>query len=155
LLDAVRHVRSLGTPVCLDVSSAGLVGQLGRERFLALLEACDPQVISANRDEARLLGLADGDRPGPTLARFPTATLLARAGPEPTTLFHHGRAVATVPVPPVPDLLDLTGAGDACNAGYLADLVAHGWDPERNVAAGHALARRVLRSQGASEAPGA
>ncbi|MCU0282404.1 MAG: carbohydrate kinase family protein [Candidatus Nanopelagicales bacterium] len=153
VLDAARRVHALGAWVSIDVSSVGLVEQLGRASFLELLTACAPQVISANADEARLLGLADGGRPGPALARFPEAILLARSGPEPTTLFRAGAPVVSVPVPPVPDLRDLTAAGDACNAGYLADLLRHGWDPARNVSAGHALAARVLRCQGASEAP--
>jgi sugar/nucleoside kinase (ribokinase family) len=152
VLDAVRRARSSGAAVSVDVSSVGLIEHLGRDRFLDLLMQCAPRYLSANRDEARLLGLAEGGRPGPNLGRFPDAVLLARAGADPTVVFHHGQPVVTVPVPPVPDIRDLTAAGDAFIAGYLADLLRHGWAPERNVVAGHALARRVLRSPGATEA---
>jgi sugar/nucleoside kinase (ribokinase family) len=153
VLDAVRRVRAAGGGISIDVSSVGLIEHLGREAFLDLLVGCAPRFVSANGDEARLLGLADGPVPGPALARLPGATVLARAGAQPTTVFHDGQPVATVPVPPVPGIRDLTAAGDAFMAGYLADLLTNGWSPVANVTAAHALARRVLRSPGATEDP--
>lgn len=68
-----------------------------------------------------------------------------------THVLQGGRHVATVPVKPAPDIQDLTGAGGAFNAGFLSSYLHHGWDPEANVRAAHALARRVLRSPGATE----
>ena len=152
VLAAVDEVHRRGGRVCLDVSSVGLIEDYGRDEFLDLVGRCAPDILSANSDETRLLDLADDDQPGPNLARFPGVTLLARGGAAPTHVFRAGSLVATVPVEPVADIRDLTGAGDAFIAGFLTDYLAHGWSPERNVNAAHALARRVLRSPGATEA---
>ncbi len=150
VLGAVETVRAAGGLVSLDVSSVGLVEHVGRDAFLALLERCAPDVLTANADECRVLGLwADG--PGPELARFPRTTLLARAGAAPTRVVRDGRTVLTVPVAPLADVRDFTGAGDAFNAGYLVDRLVRGDDPARNVEAAHALARKVLQNPGASD----
>jgi sugar/nucleoside kinase (ribokinase family) len=151
VLGAIEQVHRRGGQVCMDVSSTGLIEHIGVGEFLDLLVRCAPDIVSANRDESRLLGLADGERTGPNVGLLRGATLLARAGAEPTTVFVAGAHVATVPVMPVTDVLDLTGAGDAFIAGFLTDRLLGGWDPVRNVEAGHALARRVLRSPGAVE----
>lgn len=50
--------------------------------------------------------------------------------------------------PPVSEIRDTTGAGDAFNAGYLAARLT-GAEPRQAIAAGQALASVVLASQGA------
>lgn len=155
VMDAARHVRRSGGRVSLDASSAGVLQHLGVEHALDLIEELQVDVLSANEDECRLLGLADwpdeaeGAAPGRAHERLSGITLLARRGRRPTTVLSAGRDPLVVPVPPVQDVRDLTGAGDGFNAGYLAALL-NGSDPEAACRAGHALAAKVITGTGAT-----
>lgn len=153
VMDAVRTVKGRGGRVSLDVSSTGMIDHFGIPAFLDLMAECRPDFISANRDESLHLGLADRDAPGPNLARYGDAVLLARQGKESTNVFQSGQLVATVPVKPVDDVRDLTGAGDAFNAGFLTSWLTTGGDLVASCLAAHALSARVLRCPGASEPP--
>lgn len=151
VLAAADSVHRAGGQVSFDVSSIGVVAQMGLPRFLELMDALAPDIISANAAECAGLDLAHGTRPGATLARFPGAILLARAGGQPTAVFQNGHLVEVVNVDPAPDVRDLTGAGDAFNAGFLTDYLGHGWSPRHNVQAAHRLAARVVSCVGATE----
>ena len=117
--------------------------RLGPEWFRELVERTRPLVLFANADEARVLGLHERPLRG--------VTVLVKDGPRPTTVCHADGRTERVAVPPVDVVRDSTGAGDAFAAGVLAALL-QGQDLVAGVVQGHALAREVLSSPGATTA---
>ncbi|WP_430645901.1 carbohydrate kinase family protein [Agromyces sp. GXS1127] len=139
----VELARERGARVSIDASSTGLIESLGVERVLGWLVALHPDVLFANETEGLLLGVAGG---GPAAASV-AGRVVVKHGPEPTEVFDDGALVARVPVAPVARVRDLTGAGDAFAAGYLAEAMG-GADAGACCLAGHAAAASVIGSPG-------
>ncbi|MFJ9951888.1 carbohydrate kinase family protein [Kitasatospora sp. NPDC091207] len=148
-VDALRRVRRAGGGTSLDASSTGMLTGFGRERFLALAAGLAPTLLFANREEAAFLGLLVDGRPGPERARLAATTVVTKAGAAATTVDVPGRAPFAVPVPPVGEVRDLTGAGDAFAAGFLAAHLS-GAGPREAAERGHRCAAKVLASPEAS-----
>lgn len=105
---------------------------------IALLTLEDEQLLWGDRNAGKCL-----DRNG----RHQLAELVLKRGPEPVLLQYDGELTA-LDVPPVSDIVDTTGAGDAFNAGYLAARLKR-VEPELAVAAGNRCAAQVIRHRGA------
>lgn len=146
VLALIGQARRRGVGLSVDASSTGLIAGLGADRVLALLAELGPQVLFANETEAAVLGLADG---GATAAAA-AATVVVKHGPQPTAVFERGEPVCRVEVEPVDSVRDLTGAGDAFAAGFLAATLA-GRGAREAVLEGHALAARVIGVAGAGD----
>ncbi|MRX42303.1 hypothetical protein GJR97_01020 [Agromyces sp. Q22] len=139
----VALARDRGARVSIDASSTGLLEGLGVARVLGWLAQLRPDVLFANEAEAERLGVDGGGEVAASVA----ARVVVKHGPEPTDVFDAGERVARVPVPPVAAVRDLTGAGDAFAAGYLAAAI-DGADATAACATGHALAASVIASAG-------
>lgn len=145
VLGLVAEARGRGIPVSIDASSTGLVANLGVDAVGALLAGLEPAVVFANESEAALLGIEHG---GPAAAGL--ARVVVKHGPEPTEVFGRGELALRVPVDPVGGVRDLTGAGDAFAAGYLAATLA-GAPLEAAIRAAHASAAAVIALPGAGD----
>lgn len=148
-IDVIRRAKRRGILVSIDASSTGMLAQYGVERFLDLLTELRPDLLIGNTSETAFLGLAVDGQPGPQADRLPGTIVVTKAGADPTTVHRPGEAPLVVAVPPVREVRDLTGAGDAFAAGFLTAFLE-----TRNLhdacVAGHAAAARVLAVPGAS-----
>ncbi|GGI47598.1 hypothetical protein GCM10010932_22860 [Agromyces flavus] len=139
----VARARDRGATVSIDASSTGLLETLGVERVLGWLADLRPDVLFANETEAALLGVARGGDVAASVAR----RVVVKHGPWPTEVFDAASLVERVPVAPVASVRDLTGAGDAFAAGYIA-AARSGADATACCLAGHALAASVIATPG-------
>lgn len=150
----VRRVHHQGATVSVDTSSTSILRSHGQQPFLRLLCELRPRYVLANRAEADFLGFLSNDEPGPALRQLGDTITVVKDGARPTIAFRPDAQPVRVPVPPVDDVRDLTGAGDAFAAGFLTavlDTTVYAESELRAAcAAGHRSAARVLGSAGAT-----
>ena len=134
-----------GIPWTLDVSSTTLIDPVGAAGFVQLIGGYAPEVLFANADEARALGL-DGD--DPTVPPG-VEVVVIKDGPRPARVVAQGAGAIGVPLPSLDGAVtDTTGAGDAFAAGFLVARVA-GADAVEATRAGHGAAAHVVTGPGA------
>jgi sugar/nucleoside kinase (ribokinase family) len=148
-IDLARRMKARGGMVSVDASSTGMLTAYGVDTFISLMEDLGPDFIIANEHEAELLRLSHDGLPGANASRLHATTVVAKAGPRPTAVHAPKTAPLVVPVPPVEKIRDLTGAGDAFAAGFLAGFLQTR-SLEEACRSGHAAAAKVLSSPGAS-----
>ena len=149
LLRLAALARAVGARISVDASSTGLLAGIGVDRALDLVRAIRPDVLFANEDEASLLGLAGGGAVAASIAPI----VVIKHGPLPTDVVEAGELVARIDVAPVDEIRDLTGAGDAFAAGFIAAML-RGSDVATACRAGHERAASVLVSPGAHPSTG-
>jgi len=134
-----------GVPAVVDAASWPLLGGGAGEPVLAA--AALAGTLVANREEAAALaGLPDPEAAGAALAGR-VGTVVVKCGAEGVVVWTVDGRPRRVPAPAA-DPVDVTGAGDAFAAGYLAAR-AGGAEPAEAAAAGTALAARAVATPGA------
>jgi sugar/nucleoside kinase (ribokinase family) len=136
--------RAEGAIRTLDASSVALIDSVGPAMFRDLVRTLQPTYIFANRIEADTGSLRD-------LAGSGTSVVV-KNGVDPTEVLLGDGLTTTVAVPPVGEVRDTTGAGDAFAAGFLSAVLDQA-DVVEAIAAGHHLASRVLSQPGATLEP--
>jgi sugar/nucleoside kinase (ribokinase family) len=140
-LNLLTRFRHSHVPVCLDACSVRGLAKFGGDRFKELCRREFPEYLLMNAEEANTLdALAD---PG-TLAR---SAVIVHCGPSPTKIASDDR-ISEVPVPPRhAEPMDVTGAGDAFAAGFLASSVT-GSSPIDAVKRAHEIAALAISTHG-------
>ena len=139
----MRAARAAGALISIDASSTAVLRDYGVDRYSDLIASIAPDVFLCNNDEAALLNI-DSAHPmsGADL------TVIKR-GALPVAAITAAGAVTEVATPPIANIVDTTGAGDAFAAGFLP-----AYSSTRNIADaithGNSIAARVLRSPGAT-----
>ena len=107
ILDALARIPDAARSV--DLSSVATMRALGTELLASILNDIAPRTIFANADEAALSSEMG-------IAMPPGATLIVKDGSSPVRVVAAGNTTEVM-VPPVPEVIDTTGAGDAFAAG--------------------------------------
>jgi len=139
----IRAARAAGALISIDASSTSVLRDYGIDRYSDLISSIAPDVFLCNNDESALLNV-DSAHP-----MSGAALTVIKRGALPVTAVTAAGAVTEVATPPVANIVDTTGAGDAFAAGFLP-VYATSHDIAHAIEHGHALASRVLRSPGAT-----
>jgi sugar/nucleoside kinase (ribokinase family) len=139
----IRAARAAGALISVDASSTSVLRDYGIDRYSELISSIAPDVFLCNNDEAALLNIDSAhSMPGAAL------TVIKRGG-LPVTAVTAAGAVTEVATPPVANIVDTTGAGDAFAAGFLPTYVTSR-NIKEAITNGNLIAARVLRSPGAT-----
>jgi 2-dehydro-3-deoxygluconokinase len=149
LFDVLATARNAGAVITFDPNIRPTLWSSAveiRETVAAMLAITDIALPSFD-DEAGIWGDAS---PAATIARIVAAgvrEVVVKDGAGPV-IFHADGQGGTQATPPVLDIRDTTGAGDAFNAGYLAARLA-GQPSAQAITVGQRMSSQVIRSFGA------
>ena len=123
------HWRSIA--VSIDLSSVSVIESLGVSEVHRLLGELLPDVVFANADEARAMGIESA---------IGNALTIVKRGADTAMLFRGHAVPVEVPATAVDRVDDTTGAGDAFAAGVLT---YQGWRDDPQPRARRASGRRA------------
>jgi len=146
---AIRHsmecAHQAGRLVALSLSDPFCVDRW-RDEFVSLIDDC-VDVLFGNADELRSMYQVDDIDKAIAIAKSHCQIVAATRGPAGSTVVSATESV-TVPAPPVPHVVDTTGAGDLYAAGVLAGL-ARNLPLDVCAQLGHLAAGEVISHLGA------
>jgi sugar/nucleoside kinase (ribokinase family) len=133
----IEWAHGRGIAVSMDLSSVAVIETIGVGEVRRLLDDLAPDVVFANADEARSMGVTES---------IGGAMTVVKAGADPVTVFRQDVAPIAIPSRVVAVVADSTGAGDAFAAGVLTHP---GWrtDPAAACVDGHAAASAMLSAR--------
>ena len=137
----VAWARDRGIAISIDLSSVALIEAMSAESARTLLLDLGPDVVFANADEARAVGIES--------ALEDTLTIVKR-GAQPAVVYRVGSPPIYVPAIKLERVADTTGAGDAFAAGFLSEDLQvgtkPGWldDPKFACDRGHRAAAAII-----------
>jgi sugar/nucleoside kinase (ribokinase family) len=139
----IRAARAAGALISIDASSTSVLRDYGVDRYSDLISSIAPDVFLCNNDESALLNV-DSAHP-----MSGAALTVIKRGALPVTAVTAAGVVTEVATPPVANIVDTTGAGDAFAGGFLP-VYATSRNIEDAITNGNLIAARVLRSPGAT-----
>jgi 2-dehydro-3-deoxygluconokinase len=148
VLAAVRLVRASGGTVIYDPNFRRRLTSAAAAR-VALADVAPLATLltpSCPGDTAALLGTEDPDEAARRCQALGATWVAVTAGPKPVVV-RHGSSARQLPVPPNPDLVDATGAGDVL-VGTTAARLALGEEPGRALETGVAAASLSVSGTG-------
>jgi 2-dehydro-3-deoxygluconokinase len=149
LLAFVADFRQRGGRVAFDSNYRARLWssrEAAREAMAAFLQQADIALLTLE-DEQQLWGDKSAGACIERNSRHRLLELVLKRGAE-SVLLHYDGELCAIPVPPVRNVVDTTGAGDAFNAGYLAARLC-GKVPVDAVVAGNRCAAAVIGHRGA------
>src|SRR5690606_20271733 len=148
LIQCLAQLRSKGVKVVFDSNYRARLWSsvsLAQDAMKEVLQHTDIALLTLD-DEHQLWGDDSVSGCVERYADYPLSELVLKRGAEDTVMVVGGHQFQ-VPVPPVDQVIDTTGAGDTFNAGYLAARL-QGQEPVAAAQQGNRCAGVVIRHRG-------
>lgn len=149
LLDALKVARAAGTMIAFDPNLRPRLWAATDEMTKVVMQgaAASDIVLPSFEDEAEWFHDADPEATADRYTAAGATTVIVKNGADPVHYRHHAMS-GTIPVSPVPSVVDTTAAGDSFNAAILAGI-QNGTSLSDSIPRACRLAGRVVQGRGA------